>query len=133
MTLLNKNWTLGLIFDFSYGNDIYDLSGRDMETGFNCNVYGRNRDRWSESNPNGYYPKAGSAFTNIYDTYAGGEFNGGCSLYLHDGSYIRLKTLICNMRFHCVTKISSNHYKYMEPYRIYLLLLNIWGIHLMSM
>lgn len=88
-----KNWTLGLFFDFSYGNDIYDLSGRDMETGFNCNVYGRNRDRWSESNPNGYYPKAGSAFTNIYDTYAGGEFNGGCSLYLHDGSYIRLKNI----------------------------------------
>ena len=88
-----KRFTLGLFFDFSYGNDVYDLSGRGMDTGFNGNVYGRNRDRWSESNPNGYYPKAGSAFTNIFDTYAGGEFNGGCSLYLHDGSYLRLKNI----------------------------------------
>ncbi len=88
-----KRFTFGLFFDFSYGNDVYDLSGRGMDTGFNGNVYGRNRDRWSESNPNGYYPKAGSAFTNIFDTYAGGEFNGGCSLYLHDGSYLRLKNI----------------------------------------
>lgn len=88
-----KRFTLGLFFDFSYGNDIFDLSGRSMETGFNANVYGRNRDRWSETNPNGYYPKAGSAFTNIFDSYAGGEFNGGCSLYLHDGSYLRLKNV----------------------------------------
>lgn len=91
--LMYKNWTLSFFFDFSYGNDIYDLAGRDYETGFNMNVYGHNRDRWSESNPDGYYPKAGSAFTNLYATYAGGEFNGGCSLYVHDGSYLRLKNI----------------------------------------
>lgn len=88
-----KRLTLSLFFDFSYGNDIYDLSGRLMDTGFNANVYGRHRDRWTESNPDGYYPRAGSAYTHIYDTYAGGNTNGGNTLYVHDGSYLRLKNI----------------------------------------
>lgn len=101
------------IFDFSYGNDIYDLAGRDYETGFNMNVYGHNRDRWSESNPNGYYPKAGSAFTNLYATYAGGEFNGGCSLYVHDGSYLRLKNV--NLQYDVPLK-NNNIIKSLQVY-----------------
>lgn len=88
-----KNFTLSLFFDFSYGNDIYDLYGRLMETGFNSNVYGHLRNRWTEENPDGYYPRAGSAYTNIYDTYAGGNVNGGNTLYVHDGSFLRLKNL----------------------------------------
>jgi len=88
-----KHLTLSMFFDFSYGNKIYDLSGRSMETGFNTNVYGRNRDRWTENNPNAYLPRAGSAFTNLFDTYAGGETTGGCSLYMHNGNYLRLKNI----------------------------------------
>lgn len=88
-----KHLTLSLFFDFSYGNDIYDLYGRLMETGFNSNLYGKHRNRWTEENPNGYYPRAGSAYTNIYDTYAGGNVNGGNTLYVHDGSFLRLKNL----------------------------------------
>lgn len=108
-----KNWSLSVFFDFSYGNDIYDLAGRDYETGFNMNVYGHNRDRWSESNPNGYYPKAGSAFTNLYATYAGGEFNGGCSLYVHDGSYLRLKNV--NLQYDVPLK-NNNIIKSLQVY-----------------
>lgn len=88
-----KRLTCSLFFDFSYGNDIYDLYGRLMETGFNSNLYGRHRNRWTEDNPNGYYPRAGSAYTHIYDTYAGGNVNGGNTLYVHDGSFLRLKNL----------------------------------------
>lgn len=91
--LTYKNWTLSMFFDFSYGNKIYDLSGRSMETGLNTNVYGRNRDRWTESNPNGWLPRAGSAQSWLFETYAGGEVTGGCDLYLHNGSYLRLKNV----------------------------------------
>lgn len=100
-----KNFTLSLFFDFSYGNDIYDLYGRLMETGFNSNVYGHLRNRWTEENPNGYYPRAGSAYTNIYDTYAGGNVNGGNTLYVHDGSFLRLKNL--NLQYNVPLKNSK--------------------------
>ena len=101
--LTYKRFSLSLFVDFSYGNDIYDLAGRALETGFNLNAYGHNRNRWSEANPNGYYPKAGSAFKYLYDTYAGGELNGGCSLYVHDGSFLRLKHI--NLQYDIPIKV----------------------------
>lgn len=88
-----KRFTLSLFFDFSYGNKIYDLVGRDMESGFNSNTYGRNRDRWSETNPNSNIPTAGSIFNFVYAGYAGGQFEGGCDYFLHDGSYLRLRNV----------------------------------------
>ena len=36
--LTYKDWTLSMFCDYSYGNKIYDLSGRLMETGLNTNV-----------------------------------------------------------------------------------------------
>lgn len=88
-----KNFTLGLFFDFSVGNKIYDLAGRGMESGFNSNTYGHNRDRWSEANQDSDIPVAGSMFKYVYAGYAGGEFEGGCDYFLHDGSFFRLKNV----------------------------------------
>lgn len=90
-----KRLTFSLFFDFSYGNKIYDMQGRSLESGFNGNVYGHNRDAWSTDNPDGKYPRPGSVNYYMYETYAGGGANaqGGCDYYMHDGSYLRLKNL----------------------------------------
>ena len=88
-----KRFSLNVFFDFSYGNDIYDYKGFDWETGWNINTYGHNRNRWTPSNPKGEYPRAGSASDKIHANYAGGEHTGGNSLYVHDGSYLRLKNI----------------------------------------
>lgn len=97
-----KRFTLSLFFDFSYGNKIYDLAGRGMESGFNSNTYGHNRDRWSETNQKSDIPVAGSIFKYLYASYAGGEFEGGSDYYLHDGSFFRLKNV--NMEYNIPTK-----------------------------
>lgn len=89
-TFTYKNISLNLFFDFSVGNDIYDLYGSNGYAGYNTNVYGSARDRWSESNPMSDIPSAGSGFKYIYDTYAG---KSGCSLFIQDGSFLRLKNL----------------------------------------
>lgn len=91
-----KRFTLSMFFDFSYGNQIYDLQGATLESGFNSNLYGHNRDYWSEDNPDGKYPRPGSAHEYIFATYAGGGAegdHGGCDYFLHDGSFLRLKNL----------------------------------------
>lgn len=94
--LTYKRFSFSLFFDFSYGNQIYDMPGRFLESGFNSNVYGHNRDFWSEENPNGKYPRPGSIYEYIFSTYAGGSSegtNGGSDYFLHDGSFLRLKNI----------------------------------------
>ncbi len=83
-----KNFSLNLFFDFSSGNDIYDLAGREFNTGFTTNVYGKYRDRWTPTNTGSNIPSAGSNFTNFFDSYAQQS-----DLVISDGSYLRLKTL----------------------------------------
>ncbi|WP_341216047.1 TonB-dependent receptor [uncultured Wocania sp.] len=89
-TFTYKRLTLNLFFDFSVGNDIYDLSGRNFNTGFNTNVYGRNRNRWTESNTGSNIPRAGSMEDSYFSSYPG--FTGN-SYDVYDGSFLRLKTL----------------------------------------
>jgi len=85
-----KNWSLNLFFDFSVGNDVYDLYGVNGYSGYNTNVYASALDRWTPDNPTSDIPSAGSGFSYIYDTYAG---KSGCSLFVSDGSFLRLKNL----------------------------------------
>lgn len=89
-TLRYKNWSLNLFFDFSVGNDVYDLYGVNGYSGYNTNVYASALDRWTPDNPTSDIPSAGSGFSYIYDTYAG---KSGCSLFVSDGSFLRLKNL----------------------------------------
>lgn len=93
-----KGLSLNLFFDFSVGNKIYDLLGRQLETGFNTNGYGHLRNRWSADNPTSEIPTAGSMFRHMYSNYAGGEFEGGCSYFLHNGSYLRLRNVNLDYR-----------------------------------
>ncbi|MDO5979838.1 SusC/RagA family TonB-linked outer membrane protein [Flavivirga spongiicola] len=83
-----KDFTLTMFFDFSQGNDIYDLAGREFNTGFTTNVYGKYRNRWTPQNTGSNIPRAGSNFTNFFDSYAQQS-----DLVVSDGSYLRLKTL----------------------------------------
>lgn len=85
-----KNFTLSAFFDFSYGNDIYDLDGRHFNTAHITNVYGKFRNRWTPENTDTDVPRAGTQMNSYFDAYPG---EGGNSYDIHDGSYLRLKTL----------------------------------------
>lgn len=88
-----KNFTLTAFFDFSYGNDIYDLDGRIFNTGHSSNVYGKFRDRWTPENTNTNVPRAGAQFAHYFSSSPAKEGN---SYDVYDGSYLRLKTLNLN-------------------------------------
>ncbi|TKG89233.1 SusC/RagA family TonB-linked outer membrane protein [Puteibacter caeruleilacunae] len=88
-----KRFTLSAFFDFSYGNDIYDLDGRIFNTGFASNVYGKFRNRWTPENTNTNVPKAGTQQRTYYNNYTG---RGGSSYDIYDGSYFRMKNLNLN-------------------------------------
>lgn len=109
-----KRFTVSLFFDFSYGNMIYDLQS-SQEAGFNCNVYGHNRDYWSEENRDGKYPRPGSVQEYIFETYAGGGalgMYGGSDYFLHDGSFLRLKNF--NLQYNIPTR--SKIFKSLQAY-----------------
>lgn len=84
-----RNFTLSVFFDFSYGNDIYDLDGRNFNTGHATNVYGQFRDRWTPTNTDTDVPRAGAQVMGYFNSYPGGN----SSYDVHDGSYLRLKNL----------------------------------------
>ena len=88
--LTYKNFTLSAFLDFSYGNDIYDLDGRPFNTGHITNVYGKFRNRWTPDNTNTDVPRAGTQANTYFEAYPG---LGGNSYDVHDGSYVRLKTV----------------------------------------
>lgn len=104
-TLTYKNWSLNVFFDFSYGNDIYDLAAADCYGGYNTNLYGDNRNRWSPNNPTSNVPRAGSGFKYITDSYAG---KGGCSYFVYDGSFLRLKNINLEYTFPQFTNVIKN-------------------------
>lgn len=81
-----KNFDLNVLFQFSYGNDVYNANRQQFEGGAynvnHTNAFASYVNRWTEENPNGIYPRVlgyGSAF---YSTN-----------YVEDASYIRLKTI----------------------------------------
>ncbi|WP_299755916.1 TonB-dependent receptor [uncultured Pontibacter sp.] len=107
-----KNFDLNVFFQYSYGNDVYNMNaegtGGATSLGANASAAGAPtnvfRDayegRWTPENPNADYPRivAGSAgITN----------NQRSSRYLEDGSYLRLKniTLGYNLPTNLVSKV----------------------------
>lgn len=88
--LTYKNFTLSAFFDFSQGNDIYDLDGLHFNTGHASNVYGKFRNRWTPTNTNTDVPRAGAQVIPYFNNYPG---TGGSSYDLYDGSYVRLRNL----------------------------------------
>lgn len=93
-----KNFDLNVFFQYSYGNDLYNLgaegtggygslggvvSGTAPATNMFREYY---EDRWTPENVNAKYPRAVGGATGSYNTQRS-------SRYLEDGSYLRLKTL----------------------------------------
>lgn len=88
-----KNLSVNLFFDFSYGNDIYDLDGGDFNSGHNTNVYGYYRNRWTPENTNTDIPRAGTNRDAFRWTSYGASSQKGNSYFISDGSYVRLKNI----------------------------------------
>ncbi len=97
-----KNFTLSAFFDFNYGNDIYDLDGRHFNTAHITNVYGKFRNRWTPENTDTDVPRAGTQMNSYFDAYPGERGN---SYDIHDGSYLKLKTLNLQYQVPVATKI----------------------------
>ena len=89
------NFDLNVFFQFSYGNQLLNVNRILMEGGGGISsVQGANQfaayaNRWTPTNPNNDYAKAGS--TNAPSYYP--------SRIVEDGSYLRLKTVNLGYRF----------------------------------
>jgi len=84
-----KNFELNLFFQWSYGNQIFNLNRLIFEGGGefprNLNQYATVVNRWTPENTNTLMPRFRSGsnlFTNVFS-----------SRYVEDGSYLRLKTV----------------------------------------
>lgn len=89
-----KNLTLSAFFDFSVGNDIYDLDSADYISGHVTAAYGRVRDRWTPENTNTNIPRAGSGVnTLLFGGFQSARNGKGNSFFISDGSYLRLKNI----------------------------------------
>lgn len=84
-----KNFELNLFFQWTYGNQIFNLNRIIFEGGGefprNLNQFSTVADRWTPENTNTLMPRfrsGSNSFTNVFS-----------SRYVEDGSYLRLKTL----------------------------------------
>lgn len=84
-TFTYKNFDLSFFFQGTYGNEVYNMrSVNDFLTRGEQTKYKELVDRWTTENPTSDIPRAGSdAVTSIPSN----------SLYVEDGSHIRLKNL----------------------------------------
>jgi len=81
-----KSWTLSVLFFYSYGNDIYNATRMYTETGSTGNQTTQILNRWQHPGDVTTIPKASSYNKRI------------SSLFVEDGSYIRLKSLKLSYR-----------------------------------
>jgi hypothetical protein len=93
-----KSFDLNIFFQYSYGNDLYNL-GAEGTGGYGSmggvvtatapatNMFKEYYDeRWTPENKNAKYPRAVGGTRGTYNTQRS-------SKYLEDGSYLRLKTI----------------------------------------
>lgn len=82
-----RGFHLGVFFQWSYGNDIYNANRLTFEgnvNGYtNLNQFASYADRWTPNNPSNKYFRAGGQ----------GPVGMHSSRVIEDGSYLRLKTL----------------------------------------
>ncbi len=117
-TLAYKRFSLDVFFDFSVGNDIYDLAGKTFNTGFTTNVYGKYRDRWKENNTDSNIPRAGSMEVYYMDQAAafGNDFD------VYNGSFLRLKSV--NLQY----DIPVKNIKYFKNVQVYTNVSNLFTV-----
>ena len=82
-----KNFSLGVFFQWSYGNDVYNANrivfeGNELSR-IGLNQYSTYINRWSSENPSNILHRAGGH----------GPKGAYSSRVIEDGSYLRLKTL----------------------------------------
>lgn len=86
-----KNWDFNIFFQWSYGNDILNANRMIFEnpqSRKNTNMFASYNNRWTPENPNSDMPRA---------TAIGSEYYS--SLYVEDGSFLKLKTITVGYTF----------------------------------
>lgn len=80
-----KNFDLSIFFQWSYGNDIWNVNRMIHENPAgrkNANMFASYVNRWTESNPTSNIPRAKAVGSDVYS-----------SLYVEDGSFLKLKNI----------------------------------------
>lgn len=86
-----KNFDLNIFLQWSYGNDILNANRMVFENPAgkkNANMFASYNNRWTESNPNSNMPRANATGSNVYS-----------SLYVEDGSFLKLKNISLGYTF----------------------------------
>lgn len=86
-----KNFDLNIFFQWSYGNDIWNVNRIVHENPAgrkNTNMFASYVNRWSESNPTSNIPRAKAVGSDVYS-----------SLYVEDGSFLKLKNISLGYTF----------------------------------
>ena len=86
-----KNWDLNIFLQWSYGNDILNANRMVFEnpqSKKNTNMFASYTNRWSAENPTSNMPRARAIGAEYYS-----------SLYIEDGSFLKLKTISLGYNF----------------------------------
>ena len=89
--LVWKNFDLNIFFQWSYGNDILNANRMVFENPTskqNTNMFATYVNRWTPENPTSNIPRARAEGSNEYS-----------SLYVEDGSYLKLKNITLGYNF----------------------------------
>lgn len=92
-TLAYKNWSLNVVFNYVYGNDVFNRSYHEYTLGAGYgfqNMFSDVLNRWSVDNQNGDIPRAHS---NNLDRML------ISSRVVQDGSYLRMKNIMLTYQF----------------------------------
>ena len=94
-----KNWDLNVFLQWSYGNDILNANRMFFENGNqkNRNMFASYTNRWTEDNPTSDMPRAKANNSKEYS-----------SLYVEDGSFLKLKNISLGYNFASKTLAKAN-------------------------
>lgn len=85
-----KNWDFGFLFAFTIGGDIYDSSSkRQLGVVTDWNMRTDIFDRWRQPGDEATYPR----LTRSTETYGSGTPWINTDLWLHDGTFLRLRNI----------------------------------------
>ncbi|UAY51609.1 SusC/RagA family TonB-linked outer membrane protein [Ferruginibacter albus] len=90
-----KNFSVSTLFTYVIGGNIYDGSGKEQFAGVSFNNWDNFRtdftDRWTKPGDIAKYPKLVDDITEYPGVVSKYQFNS--TMFLHDGSYIRMKQI----------------------------------------
>lgn len=92
-TLSYKNWSLNMVFNYVYGNDVFNRSYHEYTLGAGygfLNLFNDELDRWNVNNVGGSIPRAHS--NNLDRMLISNRV-------VQDGSFLRMKNVMLNYQF----------------------------------